>query len=79
MEYYNSELDDLINRLDDILIKNRCSFSDDEVKQLEACKMFLIEAKKKKEKSQIDIGSILVKVVEVIIRLFSDFDGFSNF
>lgn len=72
-----TNVDSLIQGIETILSENRYSFSDDEKVMLTDTLSFLKESKKVGSKNPID-WSLIMKGLELLARVFSDSDGFSN-
>lgn len=72
-----TNVDSLIQGIETILSENRYSFSDDEKVMLTDTLSFLKESKKVGSKNPID-WSLIMKGLELLARVFSDSDGFTN-
>jgi hypothetical protein len=66
---FHQNVDSMIQGIDAIVSKNRCSFSDEELQLLQECKSALLKFKKAK-KSVIPDLNLLVKVFEILSRIF---------
>ena len=72
-----TNVDSLIQGIETILSENRYSFSDDEKVMLTDTLSFLKESRKVGSKNPID-WSLIMKGLELLARVFSDSDGFTN-
>lgn len=74
---FHQSADSLIQGIDTIILKNRCSFSDEELDLLQEAKMFLLEFNKVNNGVKPDINT-LVRVLEIISRVFLTLKDFSD-
>jgi len=62
-------VDSLIQGIDTIVLKNRCSFSDEELLLIKECKQTLKKFKKAKNGKKPDLN-LLVKISDILTRTF---------
>ena len=75
---FYKEIDSLLIAIESILEKNRCSFSVDEKVQLEDAVKLLKKIKAEKNREHHD-WSFLLKISEIMMRVFTYFDDFDIF
>lgn len=66
---FYQDADSLIQGIDAIILKNRCSFSDEELQLLHDCKIALSEFRTVEKGVKPDLN-LLVRVFEVLSRVF---------
>lgn len=76
LNFYQN-VDSLVQGIDAIVSKNRCSFSDDELQLLQKCKIALLNFKKAEKGVKPDLN-ILVKVVNILSRIFFTLNNFDD-
>ncbi len=76
LNFYQN-VDSLVQGIDAIVSKNRCSFSDDELQLLQECKIALLKFKKAEKGLKPDLN-ILVKVVNLLSRIFFTLNNFDD-
>lgn len=75
MKKLNTEsLDDLERGIKQLLLEDRCSFSEDEIKLLNDCILVLQTFKGVNEKTGKPDLAVIAKVVETLFRIFSTSD-----
>lgn len=70
-------VDSLIQGIETILSENRCSFSDEEKVHLSNAIRYLEDSKKVGDEKPIN-WSLICKSLDLLNRVFSDFDSFQN-
>ena len=74
---FHQNADRLIQGIDTIISKNRCSFSDEELQLLQECKIALLKFKKVEKGIKPD-PNILVRVISVLSRIFFTLSHFDE-
>lgn len=73
---FHQDVDGLIQGIEAVISKNRCSFSDDELQLLQECKIALLKFKKAEKGVKPD-PNVLIRVISILSRIFfavSNFD-----
>jgi len=76
-KHFHQDVDGLIQGIDAIILKNRCSFSDEELQLLLDCKIALLEFKEVNSGNDSNLNT-LVGVLSTLSRIFLTFNDLND-
>ena len=76
LDFYQNT-DSLIQGIDTIVSKNRCSFSDEELQLLQECKNALLKFKKAEKGVKPD-PNLIIRVISILSRIFFTLSHFDE-
>ena len=76
LDFYQ-KADSLIQGIDTIVSKNRCSFSDEELQLLQECKNALLKFKKAEKGVKPD-PNLIIRVINILSRIFFTLSHFDE-
>jgi len=76
LDFYQNA-DSLIQGIDTIVSKNRCSFSDEELQLLQECKNELLKFKKAEKGVKPD-PNLIIRVISILSRIFFTLSHFDE-